>query len=96
MRRAGGAGRVMDMSKPEEPRFRLTRFRESYAMNDVDDFLQQVRPLLDGRLPDPHLAQRIRDVRFALVRLRPGYDMDDVDTYLDSIATLASQGHPRY
>jgi DivIVA domain-containing protein len=96
MRRAGGAGRVMDMSKPEEPHFGVTRFREAYAMNDVDDFLQQVRPLLDGRLPDPHLAQRIRDVRFALVRLRPGYDMDDVDKHLEGMATLASQGHPRY
>jgi DivIVA domain-containing protein len=96
MRRADGAGRVMDMSKREEPRFGVTRFREAYAMNDVDDFLQQVRPLLEGRLPDPELAQRIRDVRFALVRLRPGYDMDDVDKHLEGMATLASQGHPRY
>jgi DivIVA domain-containing protein len=86
----------MDMSRREEPRFGVTRFREAYAMNDVDDFLQQVRPLLEGRLPDPGLAQRIRDVRFALVRLRPGYDMDDVDKYLGGMVALASQGHPRY
>lgn len=83
------------MTSAKDPRFGVTRFREAYAIDSVDDFLQQVGPLLEGTLPDQALAERIRTVRFALVRLRPGYDMDEVDTYLDQIASLASQGHPR-
>ena len=89
------ADKVVAMSSLETPAFRLTRWRESYAIDDVDDFLSQVRPLLEGRLPNPEVAEMIRSSRFTPVRLRPGYDMGEVDDYLDRIETLASQGHPR-
>jgi DivIVA domain-containing protein len=83
------------MSSLETPAFRLTRWREAYAIDDVDDLLSRVRPLLEGRLPNPEVAEMIRSSRFTPVRLRLGYDMDEVDAYLDRIQTLASQGHHR-
>jgi DivIVA domain-containing protein len=82
------------MSSLETPTFTVTRFRESYRMSAVDAFLAEIRPWLDGRLPNPEVAERIRRSRFQPIRLRPGYDMDEVDDYLERIAALASQGHP--
>ena len=83
------------MSSATNPSFTRVRLREGYRIEDVDRFLAEVRPLLDGRLPDNELADRIESARFSLVRLRPGYDMDEVDRHLEHLLTLASQGHPR-
>ncbi|KAA1376376.1 DivIVA domain-containing protein [Aeromicrobium fastidiosum] len=83
------------MSSVSNPSFTRVRLREGYRIEDVDGFLAGVRPLLDGRLPNNELADRIESVRFAPVRLRPGYDMDEVDSHLEQLLTLASQGHPR-
>ena len=77
------------------PTFSRVRLREGYRFEDVDDFLLEIRPLVDGRLPNAELSDRIVNSRFAPVRLRPGYDMQEVDDYLDQLRTLASQGHPR-
>ena len=82
------------MSTPV-PTFSRVRWREGYQVGDVDDFLLEIRPLLDGRLPDPALADRIVNARFRPVRLRAGYDMMQVDAYLDQLHALASQGHSR-
>ena len=83
------------MTAAPSPSFTRVRLREGYQIDDVDDFLLGIRPLLDGRLPNDELADRIESARFALVRLRPGYDMDEVDNHLAHLLTLASQGHPR-
>ena len=83
------------MSIVPSPSFTRVRLREGYRIEDVDEFLADIRPLLDGRLPNTALADRIESARFAPVRLRPGYDMDEVDTHLEQLLALASQGHPR-
>ncbi len=83
------------MSAPETPTFRLTRFRESYDIAEVDAFLVEIRPWLDARLPNLEVAARIRDVAFTPVRMRPGYDLDQVDDHLDELQKLASQEVPR-
>jgi DivIVA domain-containing protein len=81
------------MSHLESPTLRRVRLREGYAIDEVDTFLAEVRRGLDGRLPDPGLAARIRDARFSPVRLRPGYDMSEVDDHLEQLETLALEGH---
>ena len=83
------------MSSTQAPSFTRVRLREGYQIDEVDDFLLEIRPLVEGRLPNDALADRIESARFALVRLRPGYDMDEVDDHLAHLLTLASQGHPR-
>ena len=83
------------MSSTQTPSFTRVRLREGYQIEEVDDFLLDVRPLLDGPLPNDALADRIESARFSPVRLRPGYDMQEVDDHLEHLLTLASQGHPR-
>ena len=83
------------MTTLPSPTFSRVRLREGYQIEEVDDFLLEVRPLLEGRLPNDLLADRIDSARFSPVRLRPGYDMQQVDDYLDQLRTLASQGPPR-
>ena len=83
------------MTTVPTPTFRRVRLREGYQIDQVDDFLLDVRPLLDGRLPNDALADPIESARFSPVRLRPGYDMQEVDDHLEHLLTLASQGHPR-
>ena len=83
------------MSSALNPSFTRVRLREGYRIEDVDEFLAGIRPLLDARMPNNELADRIESARFAPVRLRPGYDMDEVDRHLEQLLALASQGHPR-
>ena len=83
------------MPSSHQAAFTVTRWRESYSIDDVDDFLAEIGPLLQDSLPNPELAARISDVRFALARLRPGYDMVEIDDHLEHVMALASQGHPR-
>jgi DivIVA domain-containing protein len=71
------------MTAPQRPAFVRVRWREGYDIEEVDSFLSQVERGLAGRLPDPALAERIRNVVFSPVRLRLGYDMLQVDDYLD-------------
>lgn len=82
------------MNSLPTPQFRLTRFRESYAIAEVDAFLDAIGPWLTGRLPNQEAASRIRDARFSPVRMRAGYVMDDVDDHLGELLKLASQGLP--
>jgi DivIVA domain-containing protein len=83
------------MTSAASPAFTRVRLREGYQIDEVDDFLVEIRPLLEGGLPNDALADRIESARFSLVRLRPGYDMQEVDDHLEHLLTLASQGHPR-
>jgi len=84
---------MTDVAAP--PPFTVVRWREGYSIPDVDAFLAEVRPLLQGRLPDAELADRIVRSRFQPVRLRPSYDMGGVDDRLDVLHGLALQGHPQ-
>jgi DivIVA domain-containing protein len=70
-----------------EKRFTPTRFRDGYAMEDVDAFLERVRATLAayeqgtavGVLADVVAA------RFQPTRFREGYDQDEVDDFLDQV-----------
>jgi DivIVA domain-containing protein len=83
------------MTSIQTPSFTRVRLREGYQIDEVDDFLLEIRPLVEGRLPNDALADRIESAVFSPVRLRPGYDMQEVDDHLEHLLTLASQGHPR-
>jgi DivIVA domain-containing protein len=83
------------MTSVSSPTFNRVRLREGYQIDEVDDFLLEIKPLLEGRLPNRELTDQLESVRFSLVRLRPGYDMQEVDDHLEHLLALASQGHPR-
>lgn len=57
------------------PRFTLVRWREGYAVEDVEALVAKIEA-------GTATSDDIRNARFTPVRLRPGYDMDEVDRYL--------------
>lgn len=78
-------------AETEAVRFTTVRFREGYAMPDVDAFLDD----LVQRLRAGHeVAEFVRTARFTPVRLRGGYDMGEVDTFLDRVVAGAAVGTP--
>ena len=72
-----------------EKRFTPTRFRDGYAMEDVDPFLERIRATLAayeqgttvGLLADVDVVA----ARFRPTRFREGYDQDEVDDFLDQV-----------
>jgi DivIVA domain-containing protein len=68
-----------------EWRFGRTRWREGYAIADVDAFMERVRATLDGCATDPLTAHQIPEQRFSSVWLRVGYDVEEVDAALDDV-----------
>ncbi len=69
--------------------FSTVRWREGYAPEQVDAFLERLRRGLDGEAP-PVTASQVVEVLFTAVRLRPGYDMRQVDELLRAV-----EGHLR-
>jgi DivIVA domain-containing protein len=68
-----------------EWRFGRTRWREGYAIADVDAFMERVRATLDGSATHPLTAHQIPEQRFSSVWLRVGYDVEEVDAALDDV-----------
>lgn len=69
-----------------------TKFREGYALADVDAFVDRVARALEeqGRGHRPSVSgDEVRDVRFKATKFAEGYDQDAVDDLLDRVrATL--------
>ena len=66
------------------PTFTTVMFREGYAMEQVDAFIERAAQSLGAPVPTVR-PEDVRAVRFAPVRMREGYDMAQVDTYLDEL-----------
>ena len=64
------------------PQFTPIRWREGYAVADVDDFLDQVFHALSTGHPVPD----VDGARFRPTRFGEGYDMEEVDDFLDELA----------
>jgi len=77
----------------QDTRFRHTRFRTGYAVEEVDAFVEAVEDAL--RSPVPRLdASDVAWQRFTSVIVRPGYRRDDVDDYLtDAEHRLSERGY---
>ena len=77
----------------QDTRFRQTRFRAGYAVDEVDAFVEVVEDAL--RSPTPRLgASDVAWQRFTPVVMKSGYRMDDVDDYLtEAEHRLSERGH---
>lgn len=71
----------MSSTGASRPTFSTTRFREGYAVGDVDDFLDAVFTAISTGQPVPPIATAV----FRPVRLETGYDMAEVDDFLDEL-----------
>ena len=76
--------------------FTTTKWREGYAADEVDAFLDRVADALQqvhvGR-PTTLTAEEVVAVRFAPTKFRTGYDQDEVDDFLDEVVlTLRGDG----
>ncbi|QBF45898.1 DivIVA domain-containing protein [Janibacter limosus] len=71
----------MSSTGASRPTFSTTRFREGYAVGDVDDFLDAVFTAISTGQPVPPIATAV----FRPVRLEIGYDMAEVDDFLDEL-----------
>ena len=68
-------GEAMDCSNVT---FRTVRFKEGYAVDEVDDFLDRISK---GAVT----AEQVRNKTFTTVRFKEGYDVDEVDDFLDKV-----------
>lgn len=70
-------------------RFSTTKWREGYAMEDVDGMREKIRAsLLDweaGR-PGELKADSLAQLEFQPTKFRAGYDQDQVDKFLAGVA----------
>jgi DivIVA domain-containing protein len=85
----------MDSSEVAKVTFSTTKWREGYAMEGVDDMLDQIRAALQsweaGR-PGELKAETLLTCRFQPTKFRTGYDQDEVDKFLDR-ANAALNGY---
>lgn len=72
-----------------EKRFTPTRFRDGYAMDDVDAFLERVHATLTayegGTAFGVLSATDVVNARFHPTKFREGYSQDEVDDFLDEV-----------
>ena len=72
-----------------EKRFTPTRFRDGYAMDDVDGFLERVHAALTayegGTAFGVLSATDVVNARFHPTKFREGYSQDEVDDFLDQV-----------
>ena len=75
-----------------QQKFRITRFKAGYDLNQVDQLLDEaVLALRDGAEPG-QIVQLLMTARLTQTRWRDGYRIDDVDDFLDSLVRSLSQG----
>ncbi len=72
-----------------EKRFTPTRFREGYAMDDVDAFLERIHATLtayeQGTAVEVLADVDVVNARFQPTKFREGYSQDEVDDFLDEV-----------
>jgi DivIVA domain-containing protein len=72
-----------------EKRFTPTRFRDGYAVDDVDAFLERVHATLTayegGTAFGVLSATDVVNARFHPTKFRKGYSQDEVDDFLDEV-----------
>ncbi|WP_318241240.1 DivIVA domain-containing protein [Cellulomonas avistercoris] len=78
-------------------KFAATKFRDGYAQDAVDDFLDRVVTTLRAAqtgvpAADPVTAADVAAVRFEATRFREGYDMEQVDALLDQVRDTLRHG----
>jgi DivIVA domain-containing protein len=70
-------------------RFGVTKWREGYDQQQVDEFLAKAATALAaveaGRVPEL-TGDDVVNARFAPTKFREGYDQDAVDDFLDRVA----------
>lgn len=79
----------MHSSEIAKATFSTRKFREGYAMPEVDDYLREIRQTLEsweaGR-PGALTAGAVLESRFTPTKFRTGYDQDEVDNFLDRVS----------
>ncbi len=79
----------MHSSEIAKTRFEATKFREGYAMADVDALMEKARTTLQnweaGRAGEL-TAKAVVDARISSTKFREGYVQDQVDDFLDLLA----------
>jgi catechol 2,3-dioxygenase-like lactoylglutathione lyase family enzyme len=80
-----------------DPTFRTRRVREGYDLDEVDDFVDQVLDVLEGKTgaSSSLSPEAIESYEFRVVRFRECYSMDDVDDWLDAAAGELRRAAPR-
>ena len=75
-------------------RFPLTKWREGYEVEEVDEFVHRCELALErrgGAVTD----EELRQVRFSPTRFRHGYDQRAVDDALDALSVALREADPR-
>jgi DivIVA domain-containing protein len=82
-----------DLDRLRGASFTHVRWREGYAIGEVDAFIERAVQAL-GSTDSELRAADVRAARFRPVRMREGYEMREVDTYLDNLEQQLAQRHP--
>ncbi|WP_181310299.1 DivIVA domain-containing protein [Nocardioides campestrisoli] len=75
-------------------RFPLTKWREGYAIEEVDAFVHRCELALERRA-GAVTEEELRQVRFTPTRFRHGYDQGSVDDRLDQLSVALRAADPR-
>lgn len=80
-----------------DPTFRTRRMREGYDLDEVDDFVDRVLDVLEGKTGTASALspEAIEAYEFRVVKFRECYSMDDVDDWLDAAAAELRRSAPR-
>jgi DivIVA domain-containing protein len=71
--------------------FTPVRFRESYDMQQVDAFCDQLEASISAGKP---IGPMVETARFTLARMREGYEREEVDSFFAEVARLSVSGSP--
>ncbi len=80
-------------------KFSLTKWREGYDVDQVDDLLAQVEATFasyeQGRRVVPLTADEVASARFNPTKFRTGYGQQEVDDFLDQVVVALRQYEAR-
>jgi DivIVA domain-containing protein len=71
--------------------FTPVRFRESYDMQQVDEFCDQLEASISAGKP---IAPMVKAARFTAARMREGYEREEVDNFFAEVVVLSVSGAP--
>lgn len=75
-----------------QQKFRITRFKAGYDLDQVDELLDEVALALREGAEPGQIVQSLMAARLRQTRWRDGYRIDDVDGFLDRLVRSLSQG----
>lgn len=79
------------ITQVQRSKFSITKFRDGYDLEDVDEFLDHLVLKLQQDASRPELLQLLGSAQFRVTKFRDGYLAEQVDSFLENLQSALSE-----